>query len=1423
MIARPRFTFASGQICAEGPGIGGIQGESRQVLVKDTDLLSKWVSDYKMALNAGSRPETLLALGRELYDWLDGDQEWMRAVVSAHGREGEGPLVIELATGSRPDDHARLFLEAPWELLADGDGHLALREPGFCPARRIGTPAKPPEPDRSRLSAVFMAAQPRNTESKLSYEVEEDAILTATQGLGMALTVEESGAPGLLARTVAEERPDLVHISCHGGNEPGPVLILEDEKGGRDDATPETLSRAMGRRPPRLVFLSACLTAAPKTGTELVGSFASDMIGRGIPAVLGWGGSVGDAEATRFAGWFYENLARGETAETAAAFARFWLAVPESGSEAESGLEAESGSEAESGPGDGHVPAAPGRFAPPLKRRFPFEGGPESADWHMARLYLGPSGGGALRKPGAAVEHSGPPEPKRAFLDERRQKNPVASRREFVGRRRQIQKILQVFDDENYAGVLIHGFARQGKSSLAARVAHRLANRTPSLKTAVVYGNKDPQGHPLEPDVYLAPGIFGAVADALGTEREEVQAVAQRYRDRLQNEPEALRDALLELMEFGGVDPFLLVVDDLEQVLTPPSEGKIHRVSRQYQPALRAVVEAFESPRSRTPCRLLFTGRHRFALRSATGEGLEEQIFDVHLPSMKKYEQRKQAAAKVRAAGPFAADLQQTDRCIELSRGNPGLQDLLFALARENQAACDRALDQMETYLADGTSPDKGKLLDFFNTVALDALLGLLSETEKDLLRASSLFRLPVPEEIFRILAGEKYRARLTAIGLWDRYEDLVDPDVPAVALNPLVLPRTEGMAGDEAEALAGAMLPELFRLWGGAGQARPRVVDTELARLGVMVGNAEVLAAVGHNAVRDLEDSFLYAQASDLAMQSIAIIEEEKKAVPVWLYLYANQVCFQIGKIEEARRFIESAVQTLRTDGKIRDGESAYDLGSALLRHGRMLAQSGSLSEALSAFEEARELFVSGSRLRDKAIALGDIARIRVDKGEVEEALKLHEERLGVFESLGDRRERAVTLGDIARIRVDKGEVEEALKLHEEMLGVFESLGDRRSRAVTLGDIARIRVDKGEVEEALKLHEERLGVFESLGDRRSRAVTLGDIARIRVDKGEVEEALKLHEEMLGVFESLGDRRSRAVTLGDIARIRVDKGEVEEALKLHEERLGVFESLGDRRSRAVTLGDIARIRVDKGEVEEALKLHEERLGVFESLGDRRERAVTLGDIARIRVSKGEVEEALKLHEEMLGVFESLGDRRSRAVTLGDIARIRVSKGEVEEALKLHEEMLGVFESLGDRRSRAVTLGDIARIRVDKGEVEEALKLHEEELRVYESLGDRRSRAVTLWDMGKIAKMRGEKQKALGRIGESYEIVKELRDAGGLSTVGEVYGGMLAESGNLEYGLEVLELARQVYAMLGQPQNAERVKSLIARLGQDVRE
>jgi tetratricopeptide (TPR) repeat protein len=94
---------------------------------------------------------------------------------------------------------------------------------------------------------------------------------------------------------------------------------------------------------------------------------------------------------------------------------------------------------------------------------------------------------------------------------------------------------------------------------------------------------------------------------------------------------------------------------------------------------------------------------------------------------------------------------------------------------------------------------------------------------------------------------------------------------------------------------------------------------------------------------------------------------------------------------------------------------------------------------------------------------------------GNVPRALELLEEALEVYTQLGAVRERAVTLGDIARLKAQGGDVAGALALHQERLQIFEQLGDVRSRAVTLGDIARLKAQGGDVAGALALHQEEL------------------------------------------------------------------------------------------------------------------------------------------------------------------------------------------------------------------------------------------------------------------------------------------------------------------------------------------------------------
>ncbi len=277
-----------------------------------------------------------MSLGRELYRWLDGDEGWLGEL-----RDDAGPAVRLRGAHdrARADEAASALLQAPWELLADDVGFLAadalLR---FAPARRIGKPAAL-APDGFRLGIAFMASAPRGA-SELDYEAEETAIFAAARE-GIDLFVEDSGDPQELGRRLAALEngpPPVLHLSCHGHNgwkrassaTPQPVLLMEDEAGNERPTSAAELVDALGSARPHVLFLSACLTAVaaePASRGAVTDPLAAVLVGRaGVPAVVGWDGSVADAAATAFARVFYERLAkRWSVAEAAAAARRHLL------------------------------------------------------------------------------------------------------------------------------------------------------------------------------------------------------------------------------------------------------------------------------------------------------------------------------------------------------------------------------------------------------------------------------------------------------------------------------------------------------------------------------------------------------------------------------------------------------------------------------------------------------------------------------------------------------------------------------------------------------------------------------------------------------------------------------------------------------------------------------------------------------------------------------------------------------------------------------------------------------------------------------------------------------------------------------------------------------------------------------------------
>ena len=295
----------------------------------------------------------------------------------------------------------------------------------YCPVRRIGKPGEPDALSSYGLSVTFMAASPdsnlKTDRPPLRFEEEERAIFQAKGNLGMDLVVEESGTLKILAKTLLlEKEPSVLHISCHGSiKDKGPVLVLETDEGESDYVGPDRFGQAFKKIRPRLLFVSACRTG--EAGEEFLNSYCSSLVQRGWPAALGWSGSVGDVDATRFAEGLYRSLSRKSSLEASVAQARWDLLTPVKDQKATK----------------------------------------PSQDWHLARLYLGCKGGGPVcggetsRRSGLADEGV------KEFLD-KKQQIPVAGRWEFVGRRRDIQKVLRVFQNNEYAGVLVHGMGRLG-------------------------------------------------------------------------------------------------------------------------------------------------------------------------------------------------------------------------------------------------------------------------------------------------------------------------------------------------------------------------------------------------------------------------------------------------------------------------------------------------------------------------------------------------------------------------------------------------------------------------------------------------------------------------------------------------------------------------------------------------------------------------------------------------------------------------------------------------------------------------------------------------------------------------------------------------------------------------------------------------
>jgi tetratricopeptide (TPR) repeat protein len=1155
----------------------------------------------------------LKKIGRELYQWLDGKEGWLRQGLQ---EDGDRKIYLDLIQTSEAQalnpQTQRIALglaHLPWELLHDGSGFL-LGEASVLPVRSVqqrqnsaqngyvGVQNRP-------LRLLFMATSPEYPGiSPLGFEREEAKILDATKEQPLALVVEESGSVAELKNLVQsydEDYFDVFHLTGHGviytENAFGkllpkgkkikdytPCFITEDDFGNVVFTTAEDLGKAFKNRFPRVIFLSGCHTGQLADGGT-VPSMAQALVKAGAAVVLGWARPVYDTTGITAAEALYEALATGATVEEA-------------------------------------VIATHQKM---LEKERP--------DGHLLRIYRDTREIQGLVTPlrTKGREKLKFKAPETEFLDENNIVK-VASRGEFVGRRKALQRCLKALrETSDEIGVFIAGMGGLGKSSLAARLCTRVQSQRENFERVVLIGVVD--------EVALINKLANKYQRYAG-----VPALLNEpgisLQGRLQN--------FFEAVETQHGKPLLLVLDDFEQNIPPANieDGSLRMASEAYR-VLEAICAALAENQAES--RLIVTCRY---LREDT-----LPPHNLHLESLAAMGKADIDKIVRDLEGEVKEKLRQ-QRIIKIADGNPRLLKWLLDVVQQPGITGDELLTRLEAVE-----------LKFRENILAQTLLGGLEDGEKKFLARLSVFRLPVTEDIVRDVAfsdevGEARNVeclhRLVGLSLVESatvYGTQQREYRVTRILEPLL---EEVLTVEEWQTSKKTATASIYKSWWEEAENCYEKQVWEIIRLAVATAEKSIAVTVGEVVAEYWVNSSRFVEALEICREILQLGENYR-------------ILGTIARAEVALGLVIEAIEHFQTALELCPEGDVEEKAATLYNMAGLKAQEGDIEGAITLYNQSLQISESINYVGGKASTLHQIAKLKAQEGDISGAITFYNQSLQISESINYVKTKAGTLLSIANLKTTQGDIEGAIALYNQSLQISESINDVQGEAATLHAIAGLKAQEGDIEGAITLYNQSLQISESINYVGGKATTLHEMAVLKAQEGDTEGAIALYNQSLQISESINDVREQAATLHAIAGLKAQEGDTEGAIVLYNQSLQISESINYVRGKAATLYRIAGLKANQGDIEGAIALYNQSLQITESINDMQSKAATLCQIARLKANQGDIEGAIALYNQSLQITESINDMQGKAVTIAGLAYWEGERGNKTKQLELNLE------------------------------------------------------------------------------------------------------------------------------------------------------
>lgn len=300
------------------------------------------------------------------------------------------------------------------------------------------------------------------------------------------------------------------------------------------------------------------------------------------------------------------------------------------------------------------------------------------------------------------------------------------------------------------------------------------------------------------------------------------------------------------------------------------------------------------------------------------------------------------------------------------------------------------------------------------------------------------------------------------------------------------------------------------------------------------------------------------------------------------WDLAISTVVLFERGMyFDDWRETHELALAAARQHGD-RVGEAAmrYSLGALSVAELR-------LADAVSHLTAAQRIFDDCGIGHGIALSLRNLAFVDRLQGRTSEALSKYERSLDLLRVAGDRVAEAHVLNGLGRIHIERGEYDTARCLLEQALAICRTTGNHRVAAQTLHSLGEACVAQGDLAGAQSRFEAVLRTVRMSGDRIGEAYALHGLAVVAVGQHRLADAEQVLATRLKLARSVGERMVEGRLLLTLGETQLARGRPTVAVGLLTDALRLFRQLRAPLWQARTLHLLGALHEASGDPEAA--------------------------------------------------------------------------------------------------------------------------------------------------------------------------------------------------------------------------------------------